>query len=66
MVFRPAFAQGRGLGVPAMTGVIRAALSEAADPGYKAFQQKLLPGVENWQKGTGAPRLLLRMKPTRK
>lgn len=31
-----------------MTGVIRATLNEATDPGYKAFQQKLLPGVENY------------------
>lgn len=31
-----------------MTGAVRAALSEAVDPAYRAFQQKLLPGVENY------------------
>lgn len=31
-----------------MTAATRAALEKMADPEYKAFQQKLLPGVENY------------------
>lgn len=39
-----------------MTGAVRAQLAAAVDPAYRSFQQKLLPGVENYL-GVRLPRL---------